>query len=153
MVETSSTLLFSLKISSNNLFVLLSFSYLFPFVLSISLRFNKSISTSRTLSCLLIVRWKHLLTFSISSSVSFTCTNPQLLPPSSPFPKTTESNRLTSLETSEDEQRLKLRKICARCRQNCSSLVVVVVVVDDNDDVLLVDDIFNNTQQQHTTIP
>ena len=42
-------LLFSLKISSNNLVVLLSFSYLFPFVLSISLRFNKSISTSHAL--------------------------------------------------------------------------------------------------------
>jgi len=43
-----------------------------------------------------------------------------------------------------------LRKICARCRQKCSSLVVDDDD-NDNDDVLLVDDIFNNTQQH--TIP
>ena len=74
VLETSKIgdVFFVLKISSNLVAVLLEV----VFLLSNSLRFSRSISISLTISCLLNVRSKHFRAFSISSSLSFTCTNP-----------------------------------------------------------------------------
>jgi hypothetical protein len=74
--------------------------------------------------------------FSISSSLFDARTNPHSSASffSKHLPNTTESNLSKSLDTSkddedEDDEQLKFRKVCARWRQNCSSLIVVAILL------------------------